>query len=292
MAASWESTTSASMTSSSDLVILSLRTPPDSTIEVEGLTADRLAKLEEAEIAALPAWVGKHRACLGDFFSVRGGHSARVRLEGDLGRVDGLAAGMTAGEILIDGDAGRRVGHRMKGGWVDVRGSVADDAGVGMSGGALRVTGDAGDRVASASPGAFRGMTGGEIVVGGSAGADTAARLRRGLVVIAGGTGENAARAAFAGTLVVLGRTGPNPGRGNKRASIVAAGGIDVPETYRYACTLQPPWVRLLMTYLRRQYGVRVEDRVLDGRYRRYCGDAGDPGKGEILAFVPLSPRV
>jgi hypothetical protein len=41
--------------------------------------------------------------------------------------------------------------------------------------------------------------------------------------------------------------------------------------------------VRLLLTYLRRQYGVAVDDRALDGHYRRYCGDAGDPGKGEIL---------
>jgi hypothetical protein len=109
--------------------------------------------------------------------------------------------------------------------------------------------------------------------------------MRRGLVVVAGDTLEHAARAAFAGTLVVLGRTGAHPGRGNKRASIIAAGDIDVPSTYRYACTLQPPWVRLLMTYLRRQYGVSIDDRVLEGRYRRYCGDAGDPGKGEILAL-------
>jgi formylmethanofuran dehydrogenase subunit C len=152
-----------------------------------------------------------------------------------------------------------------------------------MAGGALRITGDAGHRVGAAAAGASKGMTGGEIVVNGSAGSEAAARARRGLVVVGGDVGGEAARAMIAGTLVVLGRTGANPGRGSKRGSIIAIGGIEIPSTYRYACTYQPPHVRLTMTYLRRQYGLTIDDRVLTGRFRRYCGDAGDPGKGEIL---------
>ena len=56
--------------------------------------------------------------------------------------------------------------------------------------------------------------------------------------------------------------------------------------TYWYACTFRPPHVRLTMTYLRRRYGVAIDERVVGGRYRRYCGDAGNPGKGEILEWV------
>jgi hypothetical protein len=41
------------------------------------------------------------------------------------------------------------------------------------------------------------------------------------------------------------------------------------------------------MIHLRRGYGLDVDDRVVDGRYRRYCGDAGNPGKGEILEWIP-----
>jgi len=89
----------------------------------------------------------------------------------------------------------------------------------------------------------------------------------------------------IAGTLVVLGHTGDAPGRGNKRGSIIAAGGIEVPATYRYACTYQPPHTRLTLVYLRRRYGLAIDDRLTDGRYQRYCGDAGDPGKGEILVL-------
>jgi len=272
----------------SDLVQLTLRGDMAERIEVEGLTADRVAALSQAEIAKLPVFVGARRAQLGDFFDITGGRSARIRIDGDLSRIDGVAAGMTAGEMLIFGNVGARAGAGMAGGWVDVRGDAGDDAGMAMSGGALRITGNAGDRVGSAAPGASKGMTGGEIIVGGFAGADVAARVRRGLVVIGGDVGANAARAMIAGTLVAIGRTGPNPGRGSKRGTIVAAGGIEVPVTYRYACTFQPTYIRLLFTYLRRQYGVFFRDEVLDGPYRRHCGDTGDPGKGEILELLQL----
>jgi hypothetical protein len=90
----------------------------------------------------------------------------------------------------------------------------------------------------------------------------------------------------IAGTVAVLGNVGPNPGRGSKRGSIVALGSIDVPETYRYACVYQPGYLRMLFVYLRRRYGLTVEDAAMDGRFTRYCGDAGTVGKGEILALT------
>jgi formylmethanofuran dehydrogenase subunit C len=111
-------------------------------------------------------------------------------------------------------------------------------------------------------------------------------RTRRGLVVVAGDVGTDAARATVAGTLVAFGRVGERPGRGSKRGSIVALGGIEVPETYWLACTYQAPYLRLLLTYLRRTHGLAVDERMLDGSYRRHCGDAGNPGRGEILEWV------
>src|SRR5205823_5770621 len=50
--------------------------------------------------------------------------------------------------------------------------------------------------------------------------------------------------------------------------------------------TDQPPHVRLTLTYIQRQYGIAVDARLLNGRYRRFCGDAGTPGRGEILEWV------
>jgi formylmethanofuran dehydrogenase subunit C len=271
----------------SDVVRLTLRNPIDQPIEVDGLTPDRVAALSDAEIAALPVFAGSRRAALGDFFAIEGGRSDRLHLEGDLRHVEGLGAGTAGGELLLHGSAGRRVGAGMTGGWIDVRGDAGDEAGLAMQGGALRITGDAGDRLGAAAAGAAKGITGGEIVVHGSAGRDVAARARRGIVAVGGDVGADAARAIIAGTLVVFGRTGAGPGRGSKRGSIVALGGIEIPSTYEYACSYQPTYVRMLLTYLYRRYGLAAPDGTLDGPYARYCGDAGAPGKGEILAYTP-----
>jgi len=270
----------------SDRVTLTFRGPVDGAIDVDSITADRFAALGEREIAALPIWAGARTAALGDFFTVRGGRSARVRVEGALAHVSGIGANMAGGELIIDGDAGGRVCAGMTGGLADVRGTVMDDAGVAMAGGTLLISGNAGDRLGAALPGASKGMTGGEIVVRGSAGANAAARARRGLVAVGGDAGSSAARAMIAGTLVVLGRTGTAPGRGSRRGSIIAVGGITVPSTYWLACTFEPPHVRLTMTYLRRRYGLAIDDAMVGGAYRRYCGDAGDQGRGEILEWV------
>jgi formylmethanofuran dehydrogenase subunit C len=270
----------------SDVITLTLRGALEAAVEFDGLAADRFTTLTASEIGALPAWAGARRAQLGDFFDVRGERSDRVRVEGCSALVHGLGAGMRGGELTIAGDVGRALGEGMSGGSIEVLGSTGDGAGVAMSGGTIRIRGNAGDRLGAASAGAAKGMTGGELVVGGHAGREAGARARRGLIVIGGDAGNATGRSMIAGTVVVFGHTGADAGLGNKRGSIVAIGGIDIPATYRLACTFQPPHVRLTMTYLRRRYGLNVPDEVLDGHYRRYCGDLTPPGKGEILEWA------
>lgn len=270
----------------SDAVTLTLRGAPDGPLDLEGITPDRLASLGAAEIAALRVWAGARATPLGEHFDVAGGRAAVLRLVGATARLDGVGAGMAGGTLVVDGDLGRRAGAGMAGGTLEVRGAVGDDAGAGMAGGVLRVDGSAGDRLGAAPPGAAKGMRGGEIVVRGPAGADAGARVRRGLIVVGGDCGPGAARAAIAGTLVVLGRVGAGAGVQSKRGSVVAVGAVDVPPTYRYACTYRPPHLRLTFTHLRRAHGLAVDARVLDGRWRRYTGDAGVPGRGEILAWT------
>jgi hypothetical protein len=72
----------------------------------------------------------------------------------------------------------------------------------------------------------------------------------------------------------------------SKRGSIVALGPVTVPSTYRYACTYQPPHLRVTLTRLRTRYALPVGQRHLTGLYRRYSGDLADLGKGEILAWT------
>ena len=102
-----------------------------------------------------------------------------------------------------------------------------------------------------------------------------------------GTVGSAAGRHMIAGSLVVFGRIADGAGMGNKRGTLVAIGGITVPPGYAYACTFRPPHLLLTLRYLQRRFGLLVDERMLRGRYRRYCGDIGQPGKGEILEWVP-----
>ena len=268
-------------------VMLTRRASQTAPIDASGLFLSHFGELDERAIARREVLAGRERVPLGDLFTVTGSHSANVRIEGDVTNIHGIGTGLATGELIVAGNAGDRVGAGMTGGRIRVVGNVGDDAGISMRGGSLQVDGSAGDRLGAAGPGARRGVSGGEIIVSGSAGAEAGLRARRGLIVIGGTTGADLARDIIAGTVVAFGRVGASPGRGSKRGSIIATGGIDVPPTYRLACTFEPPFVRLLMTYLERHYGVTVGKDIISGRYRRYCGDAGVPGKGEILEWIP-----
>ena len=270
----------------SEHVTLTLRSSLEHDIEAECIVADAFATRSEREIAALPIWAGRHQHQLGDVFEVKGEYSSSVRVGGDVRRAHGIGADMASGNLVIDGSAGSRVGAGMIGGHVEVLGSVANDAGAGMAGGSLRIRQNAGHRVGAATPGASRGVTGGEIVVEGSVGDDAGARMRRGLLFVRGDAGDRAARAIIAGTIVVLGRVGSEPAHASKRGSLVVAGDVRVPTTYRYACDYAPPHVRVALTYLDRRYGLSIDHALIDGRYRRYCGDASTIGRGEILEWI------
>lgn len=267
----------------SDQITLTLRHALSESMEADGLAPDRLATLSAKAIAALPIWAGARQARLGDLFTIEGELSDRVVVRGDLSRLHGVGMRMRGGTLTIEGHVGHRLAAGMSGGTVTIVGDAGDDAAVAMGGGLVRIHGNAGDRLAAAAPGASKGMTGGEVIVDGSAGAHAAARARRGLVVIGRDAGDHAAHRMIAGTLAVFGRTGAHAGVGNKRGSIVSLGAIEVPATYEYACTFDPPHVRLLLQYLRRRHGLPIDDRMLTALYRRYCGDIGDPGKGEIV---------
>jgi len=83
-----------------------------------------------------------------------------------------------------------------------------------------------------------RGMTGGELIVRGSAGTEAGAGMRRGLLVIAKNAGDRAGLGMIAGSVVVFGSAGRDTGLWSKRGSVVALGPITPPPTYTYACHL------------------------------------------------------
>jgi formylmethanofuran dehydrogenase subunit C len=273
-----------------DTITLTLRAPVERRVEADGLTPDRFATLAEREIAALPIWDGRHRFELGELFQVHGERSTAIRVLGDLANIDSIGAAMTAGELVIEGEAGRYVGARMTGGVLRVLGSAGCGAGLEMAGGVLDITGDAGDQAGAASMGASKGMLGGELIIRGRAGTEIGARMRRGLIVC-GRAGDRAGEAMIAGSIIALGNVGADPGRYNKRGSIVALGTIPIPATYRYACAYHPPHVALTLRHLRSRFGLAITDTQINGTYQRHSGDMEELGRGEILAWSGANGR-
>jgi formylmethanofuran dehydrogenase subunit C len=268
----------------SDRVTLTLRAPLDRALDADAIVPDRFAALGAQEISALPLWDGRNSVTLGDVFSVSGARAQTIVLEGDLAKLHGVGTMMSAGALEIEGSIGNAVGARMQGGAITVQGSAGHDAGSAMSGGSLVVAGDVGDRAGAALQGASKGMTGGHIIVRGSAGREAGARMRRGILCCAA-AGPGAGLGMIAGNIIVSGAIADGAGAGNKRGSIVALGGVPIPETYAYACTYRPPHLSLMFRFLRERFSLAVDDAHLHGLYRRYSGDLAEIGKGEILEW-------
>jgi formylmethanofuran dehydrogenase subunit C len=220
------------------------------------------------EMAERPVYLERDgRVPLGDLFEVKGTPEGRIRFSGDLQQADRLGAGLSEGEVKVDGSLGR-------------------EAGLALAGGSLDIEGNAGPRAGAAPLGFKRGMTGGELIVRGSAGAEAGAAMRRGLLVIGKSAGERTGLGMIAGTVVIFGPAGAETGLWSKRGSVVALGKITPPPTYSYACTYQPTVLQLMLTRLSGRYGLSVQRKHFTGLYRRYSGDMAELAKGEILEWT------
>jgi len=229
---------------------------------------DSWTELPARAMAQRPVYLERDgKASMGDLFEIRGSPDGQIRFEGELNSVDRLGAGLSIGQVTVEGSVGAEVG-------------------LAMSGGTLVIAGDAGERAGAAPPGFRRGMTGGELIVRGSVGPEAGAAMRRGLLVVGGDAGDRTGLGMIAGSVVVFGSAGADSGLWSKRGSVVALGRITLPATYSYACTYQPVHLRLLLTRLRGRYGLAVHRRHLAGLYRRYSGDLAETGKGEILVWT------
>jgi len=264
---------------------------PAVPLEAPCVRPDAFAALAEAEIARLPVLHGNELAQLGDFFRVRGGRAAAVRVLGGAARVKRLGEGMTGGVLVVEGDAGAHAGAGMAGGTLRIEGNADLWAGAEMRGGLLEIRGDAGARLAAAYPGSPRGMTGGVVLVHGSAGELVAERMRRGLVAIGGRAGAGAGAGMLAGTLVACGGLGRHAGAGLRRGTLVSGAEVELLPTYRYACTDRPLFLELYLRHLRDRLGFRAADRLAAGTFRRYNGDFADLGRGELLVWTTPSPH-
>jgi formylmethanofuran dehydrogenase subunit C len=249
-------------------LVAELKTPLKQRANFADLLAGPWTGLSADQLATRPVELERDGpVSFGEVFHLSGSPDGSLRLLGKLDRADAIAAGLTEGIVVVEGDVGA-------------------ETGMGMAGGILEIQGNAGPRAGAAPLGFKRGMTGGELIVHGSAGEEAGSGMRRGLLAIGKSAGARAGLRMIAGSVIVFGAAGPESGLWSKRGSIVALGKIVPPDTYLFACTYQPVHLRVVLTRLRTRFQLPVRQKHLTGLYRRYSGDLAELGRGEILEWT------
>ena len=126
-------------------------------------------------------------------------------------------------------------------------------------------------------------MTDGTILIGGDAGSEIGAAMRRGTVAIGGSCGDAAGFGMIAGSIVVFGSCGIRLGAGMRRGTIGLLG-PDPPSllpTFRQAGHFRPLFLRLLLRELQ-ALGFSPAPTTLEGELALYHGDLVALGKGEV----------
>jgi formylmethanofuran dehydrogenase subunit C len=129
-------------------------------------------------------------------------------------------------------------------------------------------------------------MTGGAILVEGSAGLEVGMRMRRGIIAVGGQVRDFAGLEMKGGTIVLGAGAELRTGAWMSRGTIVSLAPIRLLPTFSYSSTYNPTFLRLYARHLAGLgFALPFEER--EGAYRRYTGDASVPGKGEILLWEP-----
>lgn len=263
---------------------LTLHTTPDVPVEAAIINPERFNGLDEMAIANLNLQHGNQTVEIGDFFKVSGKASEELHLEGDLSRVKHLGANMSSGKIIVHGNVGQHLGAGMSGGEIEIEGDANDWVGPEMTGGRITIKGNAGHLIGSAYRGSLSGIQGGEIIIHGNVRNELGNAMRNGLIVVGGNAGDFTGVNMLAGTIIVLGEMGIRTGAGMKRGSIISMQAAEMLHTFSYSCLYQPDYLRLYLNYIS-QLGLDIDKKYITGKYQRWCGDAIELNRGEILLF-------
>lgn len=263
---------------------LTQRTVTAQRLDMRDLTPERLATQSLDEIAQLPIHAGNKIHRLDELFDVSGEPCEHLRIHSMGSNLDFIGAGMTSGELTLDGDAGDGTGQGMAGGILTVKGNTGDEAGTGMSGGRLVIEGDTGERLGGPSTGSTQGMNRGLIVVRGRAGDRVGERMRRGMILIQGDAGSYCGVGLIAGTIVVQGHVGPMAGSGMRRGTILLSHQPDgLPVTFNDNGVQELSFLGLLLSELGNLTKLNAWNPEQGLYARRFLGDLSDGGMGEIL---------
>ncbi|RCW48741.1 MULTISPECIES: formylmethanofuran dehydrogenase subunit C [unclassified Halanaerobium] len=254
-------------------------------VEAENISPDITAEKTISEIAELTLLAGRKKYKLKDFFKIEGEPSQNIFIDGELDNFKYIGAGMTTGEIFINGSTGMHTGSEMSGGKIEVNGDTGDWLGAEMQGGYIKVNGNTGNYVGSAFRGDKLGMNRGVIYIKGSAGSFLGSRMRRGEIIVSGSCGDMAGAQMVAGSIYLFGKAGKRTGAAMKRGTIISAHQLEMLPTFNYNISYYPEFLKIAFAHLKNEFKIDIPQNMFSGYYHRYTGDNTEIGKGEILIW-------
>lgn len=245
------------------VIALKPKAQPSTSLEAEMISPDVFAGKELREIAELEVHYGNKKGKLGDFFEISGSKvddasKLRIVINGDVGRTKRIGQGMTAGEIVIKGNADMYLGARMKGGRIVLHGNVDSFAGLQMEGGELVIKGNAANYLGAAYRGDWRGMKGGSIVVEGNVGSEAGEYMRGGKIHVKGNAGPFLGLHMSKGLIVLEGNAESRLGAQMAGGDIVAGGVSSMLPGFRLEGEAED---------------LKLDSEVFEGAYSKYSGD-------------------
>ncbi|ABR55555.1 Formylmethanofuran dehydrogenase [Methanococcus vannielii SB] len=212
-------------------IILKLKYDGTMPLECEVITPDTFEGKSKDEISALKVFRGPEELLLSDVFEISGDFTCSkenmvIKILGNAGNVKLIGYQMTAGKIIVEGDAGFHIGCEMKGGEIIVNGNAKHWAGREMEGGLLHIFGNAGDHVGSSYRGRWEGMLNGTIIVEGDAGYHVGDGLVNGKIIVKGNVGGFCGVKQNGGLIYVGGNAFRTLGVEMKGGTIVVCGKV------------------------------------------------------------------
>lgn len=243
-------------------------------IMAECISPDVFQGKTTAEIEALNVWEGNKQKKLSDLFRIEINtpdqqESCTIRISGDVSKVRRIGSRMKGGEIIIKGDVGMHLGEEMKGGKIAAQGNVAAWAGSMMKGGTIEIHGNSGDYLGAPYRGSTKGMHGGNITVYGNVGTEAGAHMRKGTIKIYGNAGQFAGFRMHGGTIYIQKNCDDRVGACMTGGKIVVAGDLG---------SVLPTFT---IDSIKAKVKIEGEENV-EGPFYLFLGDLAESGNGKL----------
>jgi formylmethanofuran dehydrogenase subunit C len=243
-------------------------------LEFDELIPDKVYNWDKEDFEKYEVPIGNSRFPLTDYFDIdvegtaEGPEEVKMILDGDMGRVKYIGCKMSAGEVIVNGDADLQVGAEMTGGSITVNGNAESYAGREMKGGSLEIMGNVREYCGTSYIGEWRGMDGGIIKVHGNAGKQLADCMSGGEIYVDGDCDILAGIHMTKGYIEIGGDVTRWPAGQMKNGTVVVKGKLGrLLEGFEVEGVYPNP---------------EIHGRQFKGKYIKYKGDIGVNGKGSL----------